>query len=907
MRKLHSVSSKLLLSTIFLSFSALCASAQTNDAVPRITQAVDESRLTVLRGNTHPLARPEFDRGPAPSNLPMERMLLVLKRSPQQEAALEKFMAEQLDKSSPNYHKWLTPTQFGQQYGPADQDIHTVTSWLESRGFSIGNVSAGRTVIEFTGDAAHVQGAFHTAIHKFVVRGEEHWANVNDPSIPSALAPVVAGLKSLHNFSPKPLVKIKSGTPRAALAGKVKPQVTFTGGVSCGLTPVTDCFGVGPADFAAIYNVQPLWNAGIDGSGITIAIANDSNINTEDVSDFRTIFGLPARTPTVTVNGTNPGLGADEVEAILDVEWSGAIAKNASIDLVVSQTTNASFGGDLSDTFIVNEATPPAILSESFGQCELFIGTAGNTFYNSTWQQAAAEGITVAISTGDDGSASCDFVSGGDPVQPAVGGLAVNGISSTPFNTAVGGTEFNDVSNPLQFWSTTNSANTLESALGYIPEMTYNDSCTSLTVVNFFGDGNAVTACNDPNVQNSFVQTSPNPGLVVAVGGSGGPSTCITSDGNDPTSCAGGYAKPCWQGGAITGSCTQQSGIATPNDGARDQPDISLFAGDGTISGSAYILCERDLNGTGSNTPCDLTMGNDLSVGGTSVSTQVFAGVMALLDQKAEDKQGLVNPALYALAAGAGNTCPSVANPAGSCIFYDVTTDTIAMPCLQNTPNCFVNTEIGVLPGYNADTGYDLATGLGTMNVANLVNAGVWTNTTSGNDFTISAGAPTAVPSPGGSGQVMITVTANGAFNGNVTFTCSDLPIETTCSGSPVTGSGQTVIMFQTTAPSSVIPVGISKHIVLPGSGATLALVSTFSLCLMWIGFSHRHRRWSTALALIAFALVFASVGCGGGSGGGGGGGGGGVGGTPAGTTNVVVTATSGSIQRSVAVTLTVN
>jgi subtilase family serine protease len=898
--------SKLFAAPILLLVSAVCASAQVNSTVPRITQPVDDSRLTVLHGNTHPLARPEFDRGAAPSDLAMDRMLLVLKRGPQQEAALEKLMAQQQDKSSPNFHKWLTPAQFGAQFGPADQDVETITRWLESHGFQVAPVSNGRTVIEFSGNAGQVQQAFHTAIHKFVVDGEQHWANVKDPAIPAALTPAVAGVVSLHNFFPKPMSRVTNAASHGHAIGNsssARSQVTFTSN-ACGLTAVVDCLGLGPTDFATIYNVLPLWNAGIDGTGETIAIANDSNINTQDVTDFRSLFGLPAKLPTVTVNGTDPGKTADEVEAILDVEWSGAIAKNANIDLVVSPSSQnaGTFGGDLSDTFIVNEASTPSVLSESFGACELFVGTTENTFYNTTWQQGATEGITVLVSSGDDGSAACDFDNPDGPAeQPAEGGLAVNGIASTPFNVAVGGTEFNDLSNPLQFYSSNTTPGTQVSALGYIPEMTYNDSCTANAVINFFGDGNAVTACNDPTVQEDE--------FVVTAGGSGGPSTCISSDGIDPSSCTGGYPKPCWQGGAITATCTQHSGINTPNDGVRDLPDIALFAGDGTISGSFYIICERDFPGINPNIACSLN-DNFISAGGTSVSTQVFAGIMALVDQKNEDKQGLANPTLYSLAAAGGNTCTSAANPAGTCVFYDVTTDTIAMPCLQGTTDCLVNTAVGVLPGYNAGTGYDLATGLGSVNAANLVNAsGAWVNTTSGNDFTVSANSPTAtVPSQGSVGQVVLNVTADGAFNGVVTFACFGLPSETTCSGQSVTGNGQSTILFQTTAPSMLAPINTPDHVGWPGIGTMIALVFAFCISLLLLGASIRNRRWTVALALAAFALVFVSAGCGGGgSGGGGGGGGGGVGGTPLGTTEVVITATSGSIQRSVSVALTVN
>ena len=873
-------------------------SAQVSQASPRITQAVNETRLTVLRGNIHPLARPQFDRGPAPASLPMDRMLLVLKRSPEQEAALEEFMAEQQDPSSPNFHNWLSPQEFGQRFGPAGQDIQTITSWLALRGFRVESVSKGRTVIEFSGTAAEVQGAFHTTIHKYVLpNGEQHWANASDPAIPAALAPVVTGVSTLHNFFPKPMSHVASTFSRSRSA---RPQFTFID--SQGNTN----FVVGPADFATIYNVTPLWDAGIDGTGQTIAIVSDSNINLEDARDFRSIFGLPAKDPKIIVNGSDPGLTIDEVEAIIDVEWSGAVAKNAQIDLVVSPTTNTTFGGDLSAIYVLNNNLAP-ILSVSFGQCELFLGTAQNAFYYSTWQQAAAQGITVSVSTGDDGSAGCDFVQGTTPAaQPATGGLAVNGLASTPFNVAVGGTEFNySVANPLQFWSSTNTPNTQASALSYIPEETYNDSCTNAVVYTFFGFSSAEAACNDPTVQQ--FQNSNGTHLAGPVGGSGGASSCIISNGSQRSSCAGGYPKPSWQ-----------TGTGVPNDGKRDLPDISLFAGDGTISGSAYVVCNRDFKGV-NNAPCSLTNGIFLYAGGTSVSAQAFAGIMALLDQKYESRQGLINPLLYSLAATGGNTCASATNPPSACIFYDLNSGTISMPCSVGTPDCLPpansSNTISVLSGVDAGTGYDLATGLGSVNAANLVSAPGWTSATGGDDFSLSLSSPAVTVSRGGSGAVTLTITGNNGYAGTINFTsasCSSLPAGASCSFSPasVTGTGSTSVTISTTAPSVLIPLTPPNRIALPAFGAALALVGALSIFFLLLRLCYTRRRWSIAAALVAFALVFVIVGCSGGVANNGGGGGGGNSGTPVGTTAVVITAkTAGAtpIQRSATVTLTVN
>ncbi|MFZ0979814.1 MAG: protease pro-enzyme activation domain-containing protein, partial [Candidatus Acidiferrales bacterium] len=429
---------------------------QTSNVQPRITAAIDESRLTTLRGNTHPLARPEFDRGAAPDSLPMLRMLLVLQRSQAQESALETLMEQQQDKSSPNYHAWLTPQQFGQQFGPADADIQTITSWLESHGFTVNRVSNGRTVIEFSGTAGQVRAAFHAEIHRYNVNNEDHWANASDPQIPTALTPVVAGIDSLYNFPRQQMHELAGLFSRTKATGTVKPTGTlFTFPNPCSVTSSPFCeFAVAPADFAKIYNVPnslltPAPPTQFNGDNETIAIVAQSDVVLKDVSDFRSLFGLPAPKLNVIVDGPDPGLdpGGAETEADLDVEWAGAVAPNATIDLVVSESTEASLGADLSAQYAVDNNLAP-ILNESFGLCEFSIGTSGNTFYNQLWQQAAAQGITVTVSSGDSGSATCNRGPG-----PATFGLAVSGFTSTPYNVSVGGTDFNDVSSFSTFWN----------------------------------------------------------------------------------------------------------------------------------------------------------------------------------------------------------------------------------------------------------------------------------------------------------------------------------------------------------------------------------------------------------------------------------------------------------------------
>ena len=672
---------------------AVGAASSQAPAIPaRITQAIDETQFVRLRGNVHPLARPEFDQGVVGDATPMKRMMLVLQRSPEQQAALSKFMDEQLSKDSPNFHNWLTPEQFGKQFGPADADIQTVTDWLAHQGFQQIKVGAGRTAIEFSGNVAQVRNAFHTEIHQFNVNGESRQANLSDPQIPAALTPAVAGIVSLHNF-PRKSMKHIVGTFTRTADGRIVPQFTTSGGH----------YVVGPADFAKIYNIPST----LDGTGQHIAIVADSNINPQDVTDFRNLFSLPVNPPNIIVNGPDPGISGptgSEGEADLDVQVSGMVAPKATIDLVVSEGTLTGAGTDLSSFYIIDNNLDP-VMSLSFGACEAALGTAGNRFFNGLWEQAAAQGISVFVSAGDPGSAGCDDF---NIAAVATHGLAVSGFASTPFNVAVGGTDFDDFTTQTTFWnpSTLNAPGTRESALGYIHEIPWNDSCAATAT-----SANLSTVCAGTAATN-------------IVGGSGGPSGINAG-------AFSGYAKPAWQSGIIP------NGIAA-GDNHRYIPDVSLFASDGPQSKSFYLLCQADALPPGSNPSCASTGPfSFFGAGGTSASSPAFAGIMALINQN-NGRQGNANPVLYKIAATAGQSCNSSTTPltgSATCSFYDITKGNNSVPCAANSPagtspNCSSTTAgtNGVLvspaatttPAWTAATGYDLATGLGSVNVANL-------------------------------------------------------------------------------------------------------------------------------------------------------------------------------------------
>jgi subtilase family serine protease len=769
-------------SALILAFPTLRASAQSQSEpdtnavqisqtprVPaRVTQAVDDSNRVPLRGNVHRLARAEFDRGAVSDAQPATHLALVLKRSDDQESALEQLLEQQQDKTSPNYHKWLTPQQFGAQFGPADSDIAAVTDWLTSRGFTNITVNPGRTRVEFDGNIGQVSSAFQTQIHHFFVNGKMHMANVSDPQIPAALTPVVSGVAALHDFRPHALSHRLGTFRKTKDTGVVKPLFTFNG---CGSsTNPAPCWAVGPGDFAKIYNAPATVSGVAPGTGVTIGIVQDSNINPADVKDFQSMFGLPNNPVNVIVNGPDPGtLGpdSDEGEADLDTQMAGAVAPGAQIDLVVSQNSQSIgiFGIDLSAIYIIDNNVAP-ILSESFGDCESDLGSSGEAFYVSLWQQASAQGITAILSAGDSGSAACDPDGSSSNQDVTNNGIAVSGLASTAYNVALGGTDFqnsgtiqNSPGTTSTFWNTTDAATTQISAKGYIPEWPWNDSCAATATAGSLNTCTTaiINADNNPNAVN----------LPDVIAGGGGPSTI--------------NPKPSYQSG-ITGM---------PAAAFRQVPDISFFSGNG-FNASFYIICQQDANaGTGSSTSsCNLNSPfNDFQgVGGTSAAAPAFAGIMAMVNQKTGQRQGNANFVLYQLYknGSASTICPSSAGPASTCIFYDTVEGNNSVACAGGSPNCSNTTsgQFGVIidptkantPAYVTTPGYDNATGLGSLNITNLVNA--WSSASFTSD-TVTLTGPSGTVAHGSSQVFHVSVSPTAA-TGTVSL------IATPAGGTPV-------------------------------------------------------------------------------------------------------------------------
>ncbi|MGC1343791.1 MAG: protease pro-enzyme activation domain-containing protein [Candidatus Binataceae bacterium] len=668
-----------------------------------ITQPISESDLITLAGNTRPEANAANDRGPVAADFAMEHMLLQLRRPAEREQAFAKYLDQLEDPKSPNFHHWLTAQEIGDRYGASAHDVNTITAWLNSHGFIVNQVYPNAMVIDFSGTASDVDQAFHTEIHHLEVNGKMHFANMSDPQIPAALAPAVVGVVSLNDFRPQPQYR-------------TNPNYTFD--CSDGVCE----YAVAPPDLATIYNLNPLFAMGISGQGETVVVIEDGDVySAGDWTTFRSTFGLSGYTDGSFsqihpgTGCTDPGVNGAETEAILDAEWASASAPSATITLASCSDTSTP-GQLLAMENLVNATgTPPAIVSNSYGTAEAVEGAAANAAIYSIYQTAVGKGISIFVAAGDSAAAYADqgYVRNGDETV-ASRGIAVNGSASTPYNVAVGGTDFGDTYSGTNaaYWNSSNTAGD-GSAKSYIPEIPWNDSCASSITIGYYDNlGYEFTIYGSSSLCNAGY-------FLNIAGGSGGPSGCATGapsvsgSGIVSGTCAG-YAKPAWQ-----------SVFGNPKDGVRDLPDVSLFASDGPW-GHSYVVCDSSHGGC------------ETGYGGTSFAAPIMAGVQALINQHTGDRQGNPNPTYYSLAATEyGSSGSSACNStqgndvSSSCIFYDVTQGDNDVPCTGSVDCYSAGGTYGVLstshsafhPAYTATTGWDFATGIGSVNAYNLVMA----------------------------------------------------------------------------------------------------------------------------------------------------------------------------------------
>jgi len=874
----------------------------------RIVGKVNDRDVRVLRGSLHALAVRDFELGRVDASLPLE-IAIAFKPSAAQQRELELLLAEQRDPASPGFRRWLTPDEYAARFGMNEADLGEVRAWLAGHGLAVRGTSRSRNELYVRGSAGEIERAFRTELRRYRVDGRIHFANATDPSVPAAFADVVLAIRKLSDFRPEPRLRRPAAAPR------------FT-------SEITGNHFLAPDDFATIYNVHPLWAAGWTGSGQRIAIVGQTALgpaqSAADVDAFRAASNLPA---TLLQQVVVPGSGAstlcpdDILEAHLDVQWAGAVARNATIVYVYTgvrsgrtcQNTDMNVWDALQHA-IANNLAP--VVSTSYGACEAANGLAFAQTVRGWVQQANAQGQTLVAASGDLGAADCEPRGS----QSATTGLAVDMPSSIPEVTSVGGTRFvGDIAQASTYWSATNNASN-GSALSYIPESAWDDSSVSILL------GGGLSASG------------------------GGPSRFFT--------------KPSWQ-----------TGVGVPADGRRDVPDVALNA---SALHDPYLICSQGSCVDGyRNTDLTLTV-----IGGTSAGAPTFAGILALINQgTGSSGLGNVNPKLYALAASL---------PAA---FHDIVTGTNIVPCSFGSPNCSVIPPYQL--GYSAGAGYDLVTGLGSVDAYALADgwaAKVATATTlaassanfepgmdatftatvaalapgtgtpangfvqfeidgvpagtpvavarvgasyrasyttdelaGGNrsigadylgnlshlgsgatpiavnvaSFAIAADPDTIVLSPGGTGSSILTVSSADGFQGTVNLSCAP-PANATgvgCSASPSALTLSAGISSQTAT--------LTITTTAPAASAAPALGGTLLAAALLVAAPSRRARRALAVLLAALALAAVGTSCGGG-GGGGGGGAAASSATPVGSYALSVTAASGAISEPLTVTLAV-
>jgi subtilase family serine protease len=821
--------------------------AQNSRIAPRITTDVNESSLATLRGNVPRLARAEYDQGETSSATQLPHIRLLLSRSSEQQAALDQYLAQLQDKSSPNYHKWLTPEEFGQLYGPADSDLTTLVAWLQSHGLTLETISKGRTNIAFSGTVSQVEEAFHTSIHSFQTNeGEvgkrQFYSNTTDPRIPTALATVIKGVAHLNTIRPQPH-SARTSVRKSNSATSQGPRANLTD------TYDGDFLYITPADAATIYNTPNAFNANntsstsYTGAGVKIGIGGAATITASIVGAYRSTFLGDSTVPTLnyctssTSCSSTPASPAcsgtqtsgcydnadDADEAYLDTELSGAMAPGASIYYYAS--TDLTTGIEAAIEGKINGVTPD-IFSLSFGECESDMVSDGSlSLINGYWEQAAGEGIAVTVSSGDSGSAGCD----GDATSTTIAkkGLSVSGYASTLYNIAVGGTDFYGLESAFTSYVSTSSIGSsstyYRTVTSYIPESIWNDSITDDTT--------------------QISEDAPETGKYASiVAGGGGASK--------------EYSRPSWQ---TASKGTFDSGSM------RDIPDISLMSGNGYDS-ATWLVCDDDTNTLAfSNSKgvlnCSSISGGYFDgFGGTSTAAPAFAGILALVEQKTGDRLGQAAETLYELYNSSNK---------GS-IFHDVTVGNNSVPCTEGTLDCVKNTAGYYFEsGYDTGTGYDLASGMGSVDATKLIT--YWSTVTGAEaTFTLSPTTPTSI-SPGGTAVSTITVSSTSGYAGTVTLTCA---LKTSPSGAtnlPSCSGGSTTVTLSSSTTSGIATVSVyttpatSSALVYPkkpgqgrggglfgaGGGAVLAF-------LVFLGIPARRRSWRSMLGVL---VVMAALG----------------------------------------------
>lgn len=827
-RALFAVVSALVLAAAPLHSLIATAQEPAPELKQRLAGGISNASRSALAGSQPERVRSAQDLGAVDGATPLQSMTLVFNRSAQQQADLDALLAAQQDPSSPQYHQWLTPAAFGARFGMADADLAKAQAWLQSQGFTVDAVSPSRNSITFSGSAAAVASAFGAPLHRYSVGGAAHMAPSADLTVPSALAGVVADVRNLSDFRPR---------PRVRYASAARPNFTSSQTGNHFLTP---------GDIATIYDIKAAYSAGYNGSGQSIAIMGQSGVLSADITAFQTAIGQTAKAPTLLLvpnTGASTLFGGDESESDLDLEYATGIAPGATIYFVyVGANTTASVFDSL--TYAIQNRVA-SIINISYGECEPLLGQSQYNSLTATLQQAAAQGQTVISAAGDEGSTDCYGTSGITTAQAQQ--LSVDFPSSSQYVTGVGGTEFPSAdvtasTGTNTFW-TGGSSDVISSAISYIPEQVWNDD------------------------------TASDPSAPISAGGGG--VSIFTS-------------RPAWQAGV--------PGI--PSGSMRLVPDIAL---DSSPNHASYAYCSSDTSAWASGQSASCTSGlrdsasQDLTVaGGTSFAAPIFAGMVAIVNQaRGYTAQGLVNPTLYTLASNSATYAAA---------FHDITSG--GNYCNIGVTYCAASTSTS----FAAATGYDEATGLGSLDFNNLLTA--WpanpSGTSSTPSFTLSATAASVTQtstSASVNSTSTITVTPQNGYHGTIAWSvvpsatvpnaCYSLPNTTVSGSSPVTATltittaattcatgttflarpGTTVADLnrpgsdRSTLSSAASSRGSNRSPVAPATLAALSLATLGLLGLRRPRGQHPARRLPTLLALLLLAgLGLGLSGCSGGT-----------------------------------------
>lgn len=776
--------------------SLLCAGwvAAAAQAVPnRIVQEINANETAVLPGSVNPRIAPQYETGRMQPGTQLDGMTVYFQPTAEQKAELDALVKAQQTPGSPEYHQWLTPAQYAARFGLSQADIGKVENWLESEGFNVERVSPSLTSITFSGTVEQVETAFSTEMHTYRIDGEEHWANSTNLSIPEALSGVVQAVRNLNDFRPRPQVRFYSQSAMSA-------RPAFTSGQT------GDHF-LTPDDVATIYDIANAYNAGYTGSGETIAVVGQSEIETSDIENFEKALGLPTKDPTMTlVSGTGSAAfsSGDEAESDLDVEYSGAIAKGATIHFYYSGSS-----GNVFDALqYAIDQDKEKVISISYGGCETqFVSDQSDyAALETEMEKGAAQGQSIIASSGDTGSTACYGTTGYSTAQQEA--LAVNYPASSAFVTGIGGTEFPtlDVSGSSSgtYWESASGSDRISSAKSYIPEEVWNDDATTSQGLSA-GNADALSA------------------------GGGGVSVLTP--------------RPGWQSGV--------PGI--PSGSYRLVPDISL---DASNVNAPYLYCTSDQSAWNTGSPkqqasCndgfrDSATGDLTAAGGTSFGAPIFAGMMAIVNQKTSSAgQGVAATELYALAANSATYAAA---------FHDITSG--GNQCTAGSSFC---SSAGASE-YPATADYDEASGLGSVDFDALLTAwgastaptleGSTTTVTAANTtdtagtadaitITVTPSSSTVTGTPTGS----VAVTVNGATgatlqltNGTATYSFKETvngtyTIAATYSGdstfSSSTGTATVTVTGGTNPASFTLSASPATITVNAGSSGTSAITVT--------------------------------------------------------------------------------